>query len=235
MFKYLKIQAEEENIELKPQTIHCDFEKGAIKPIKYHFPGIKVIGCHFHYTSAIYKKIAEIGLKNLYSENNKFKSWIRMFMALPFVKLDDIDCCFEELKDTKPEIDEEDKKIEQFIEYFENTWISDQCHFDRSLWNIYDQYSSRTNNISETYNHQINGQVIAPNSNVYKILDVLRKQETLTANKFERVNLGKEKKQTTKQQLKDAKIALLKKYYEHGDIDVMDYLMKLNEFIIKYD
>ena len=103
------------------------------------------------------------------------------------------------------------------------------------MWNIYDQYSSRTNNISETYNNQINGQVIAPNSNVYKILDVLRKQETLTANKFERVNLGKEKKQTTKQQLKDAKIALLKKDYDHGDIDVMDYLMKLNEFIIKYD
>jgi hypothetical protein len=37
--------------------------------------------------------------------------------------------------------------------------------------------------------------VIAPDSNVYRILDVLRKQETLTtANKFERVNLGKEKK-----------------------------------------
>ena len=45
----------------------------------------------------------------------------RMFMALPFVKLDDIDCCFEELKETKPEIDEEDRKIDQFIEYFENT------------------------------------------------------------------------------------------------------------------
>jgi len=103
------------------------------------------------------------------------------------------------------------------------------------LWNIYDQYSSRTNNFSETYNHQINGQVIAPNSSFYKILDVLRKQETLTANKFERVNLGKEKKQTTKQQLKDAKKALLKKDYDHGDIDVLDYLMKLNEFIIEYD
>jgi hypothetical protein len=93
-----------------------------------------------------------------------------------------IDCCFEELKETKPEIEEEDKKIDQIIEYFENTWISDRCHFDRSLWNIFDQYLSRTNNISETYNHQINGQVIAPNSNVYKILDVLRKQETLIGN-----------------------------------------------------
>jgi hypothetical protein len=61
-----------------------------------------------------------------------------------------IDCCFEELKKTKPEIEEEDKKIDQFIEYFENTWISDRYRFDRSLWNIFDQYSSRTNNISET-------------------------------------------------------------------------------------
>jgi hypothetical protein len=74
--------------------------------------------------------------------------------------------------------------------------------------------------------------LLLQNSSFYKILD---EQETLTANKFERVNLGKEKKQTTKQQLKDAKKALLKKDYDHGDIDVMDYLMKLNEFIIEYD
>jgi hypothetical protein len=82
-----------------------------------------------------------------------------------------IDCCFEELKGTKPEIEKEDKKIDQF------DWS-----IDRSLWNIFDKYLSRTNNISETYNHQKNGQVIAPNSNVYKILDVLRKQETLIGN-----------------------------------------------------
>jgi hypothetical protein len=37
-----------------------------------------------------------------------------------------IDCRFEELKETKPKIEEEDKKIDQFTEYFENTWISDQ-------------------------------------------------------------------------------------------------------------
>ena len=46
-----------------------------------------------------------------------------------------IDCCFEVLKETKPEIEEEDKKIDQFIEYFENKWISDRFHFDNS-WNI---------------------------------------------------------------------------------------------------
>ena len=34
MFKYLKLQADEENIVLKPETIHCDFEKAAMA-IKY--------------------------------------------------------------------------------------------------------------------------------------------------------------------------------------------------------
>jgi len=55
----------------------------------------------------------------------------------------------------------------------------------------------------------------------------------IISNLFERVSLGKEKK--TKQQLKDAKIALLKKDYEHCTIDAMDYLIKLREFIIHYD
>ncbi len=47
-----------------------------------------------------------------------------MFMAVLFVKLDDIDCFFEKLKETKLEIEEEDKKIVQFIEYFEKTCIN---------------------------------------------------------------------------------------------------------------
>ena len=95
---------------------------------------------------------------------------------LPFLKLDDIDECFDELKDSTPSI-ENKNAVDLFIKYFENTWIKENCHFDRSIWNLYDQYSSRTNNISETYNHKVNGQVMSANSNIYKILDLLRKQE----------------------------------------------------------
>jgi hypothetical protein len=49
------------------QPIECDIlyinaEMDKIKAIKYHFPGVKIIGCHFHFTSAIYKKLVEIGI-----------------------------------------------------------------------------------------------------------------------------------------------------------------------------
>ena len=36
-------------------------------------------------------------------------------------------------------------------------------------------------------------------SNVYKVLDLTQKQETLTSTKYERVNAGQEKKQTNSQ------------------------------------
>ena len=99
------------------------------------------------------------------------------------------------MKETKPILSGEvdNIKIDQFIKYFQKTWISENCNFDRSVWNFFKQYS-RTNNLNETYNHKVNGQVILAHSHIYKILDLLQKQETLTANKFMRVNLGAEKR-----------------------------------------
>ena len=55
MLTQLKLRASEANLELKPEFISCDFEKGAIKAFKLHFPGVKIQGCHFHFTSAIRK------------------------------------------------------------------------------------------------------------------------------------------------------------------------------------
>ena len=98
-------------------------------------------------------------------------------MAFPFLMLDDIDEVWEEMTESKPDLGEHN-----FL------------HFPRDLWNMFDIYSSRTNNICETYNHAINGQVMNSKSNVFKILDLTQKQETSISVKYERVNLGIEKK-----------------------------------------
>ena len=111
--------------------------------------------------------------------------------------------------------------------------LNEKCHFDRKDWNLWDRYSSRTNNLSETYNHKINGQVISSKSNVFKVLDVVQKQEALTSVTFERVNLGKVKKSTNAQQVKDASIALLKQKYKNNELEVMDYLIKISSFVKK--
>ena len=96
-------------------------------------------------------------------------------------------------------------------------------------------FSSRTNNISESYNHQINGQVDNSKSNVYKVLDVVKKQEALTSTKYERVNLGQEKKTVTAQMVKDNQIALLENQYKHGEIEIIDFLEKCSQYVKNFD
>ena len=67
------------------------------------------------------------------------------------------------------------------------------------------------------------------------MLDLTKKEESLASVSYGRVNNGQEKRQTNKQVVKDAKTALLKKYYENGSLEVMDYLLKVSEFSKKYD
>lgn len=63
---------------------------------------------------------------------------------------------------------------------------------------------------------------------------MVQDQESLIATKYQRVLLGQENKRKTSQQLKDAKIALLKKQYKHGELDVLDYLIKISSFVQEY-
>jgi hypothetical protein len=157
-------------------------------------------------------------------------------MAFPFLMLGDIDDVLEEMKDSRPDLNDlNSRKLDQFFEYFEETWLNEKCHFDRKDWNLWDRYSSRTNKLSETYNHKINGQVISSKSNVYKVLDVVQKQEALTSVNFERVILGKVKKTTNALQVKEAKIALLKEKYKNNELEVMYYLMKVSSFVKNYN
>ena len=127
-------------------------------------------------------------------------------------------------------------ELEEFIEYFDSTWIKDGCHFNKEIWNIFKEYSSRTNNICESYNHKVNSGIISAKSNIYKVLDLVKKEECLTSVAYEKVNIrDNEKKGTNAQQVKDAKIDLLKCEYENGKLDVMDYLFKVSDYGKNYD
>ena len=100
-------------------------------------------------------------------ENKQFKTWIRMIMSFPFLMLEDVDEVWEEMLASKPVLGGiDDEKVDQFVDYFEKTWLNENCHFPRSSWKLYKEYSSRTNNISERFSHQMNGQVLSAKSNI---------------------------------------------------------------------
>lgn len=63
MINMLKDVADGLNLTLNPSCIMIDFEKGAIQASKRYSPTAKISGCHFHFCSAIFKKISCLGLK----------------------------------------------------------------------------------------------------------------------------------------------------------------------------
>jgi hypothetical protein len=177
-------------------------------------------------------------MKKLYSENNKFKTWVRMLMCLPFLNLksyedeDHIDVCWTELKDDLCDLDETDnKKRDQLIEYFGSTWIGPNATFPREIWNLYDNISHRTNNISETYNKKLNKEISKPDPNIYKLVDIIKEQEVLTSVSYEKANLGHKKSRRTKEDLKDKEIEILKIKYNTKQIELMEYLLALSEYV----
>ena len=58
-----------------------------------------------------------------------------MLQAFPFLKNEDVDECWYEMKESKPifKNDLDNRKIDQFILYFEKTWVSENGQFDRSI------------------------------------------------------------------------------------------------------
>ena len=77
---------------LIPEISHftCDFEKAVWKCIRELYPLIKLRGCNFHFCQAIWKHVCDIGLKTAFNKNMPVRIIIRKFMALAYLKSEDI-------------------------------------------------------------------------------------------------------------------------------------------------
>ena len=123
-------------------------------------------------------------------------------------------------------------RINELVEYLENTWISPTALFKRELWNHWDTKEIRTNNTCEGYNNRINRMTSAKNPNIFKVIELFRKEEILASNKLVKAKLGKFKKPITSMTLKNEKIMSLKKDLTNGVYNSnFDYLLDCFQFI----
>lgn len=71
-----------------------------------------------------------------------------------------------------------------------------------------------------------------PDPNIYKLIEIIQDQETLTSVSYEKANLGHKKSRRTKE---DKKIEILKLKYDTNKIEMMDYLMLISEYVQDFD
>ena len=168
-----------------------------------------------------------------------------MFRPLLYLEIGDIDEAFENLLSNLPGVGNENRKIQQFVHYLRSTWIGTgpgkdtkvltNAMFDRSVWNLHEYLTYRTTNIAETYNKRLNDKISKPDPIIYNLIDVVKGEETLKAVEFEKANLGKKKPRRTKNELKDAKITILKLKYSSGEMEMMDLLKECSQILKEFD
>ena len=84
LFQEVNELAEENDLELKPEFVLTDFEKGAINAIISEFPNARSKGCHFHLGQSFYRQVQDAGLTQQYGADENFSLLIRHISALAF-------------------------------------------------------------------------------------------------------------------------------------------------------
>ncbi|XP_068237065.1 uncharacterized protein [Palaemon carinicauda] len=146
--------------EIAPVSISCDYEKAFHNAFLSVFNNAEVLGCFFHLSQAVWRKIQDLGLNDLYCGSEEVRKYTKMLVALAFVPPNEIVNVFELLQDVVPD------ELDDLVLYFEDTWIGRPCRrgrrrnamFPPSVWSVYERVLSelpRTNNSLEGWHRAI--------------------------------------------------------------------------------
>ena len=138
--------------EIAPSYILCDYEKVFHKAFLSVLGNAEVFGCFFHLSQAVWRKIQDLDLTNLYCSSEEIRKYTKMLLALAFVPPIAIINVFESLHGVIPD------ELDDLVLYFQDTWIGRPCRrggrrreamFPPSVWSVYERVVSehpRTNN-----------------------------------------------------------------------------------------
>ena len=81
----------------EPSFIISDYETGFIAAVKKLMPQVDHLGCYFHYTQAVLRKIRNFGLIIAYRNNRPFHLLCRKIFSLGFLPIDHVITNFDNL------------------------------------------------------------------------------------------------------------------------------------------
>ena len=80
---------------------------------------MSLLGCLFHFGQCVWRHVQDNGLAKKYQEHDDFRSNIKKLIALAYLPLDDIIIGFDLVAA------EFDDDADDFLDYFEKTWIGE--------------------------------------------------------------------------------------------------------------
>ena len=185
-----------------PPIFHCDFENSIIRAVKDVFPTTRLLCCDTHFKRALRTNLQKHHLIAAYNSDPRLQQFIRYLWALSLLPIEDISKVWSEFVILNiPEVEDnewpnvEPGDLDQFVTYFENTWIGGRNRrtgrpqnpkFKHGLWNKNEAIlrgDDLTTNSSEGYNLQL--KLAMPKSaNLWNMIISIMKEDSLVALKL---------------------------------------------------
>ena len=174
------------------ETVTIDFEAAMWFAIPSVFPDITILGCCFHWTQAVWRKVQELGLQVLYSNDDKTHKFIRKLLSLPYLPAEHINAVFTALqrKATTP-------PLQQLTNYISTTWINSSV-WPIPSWSVFGRYT-QTNNDVEGWHFRMNAKAKKGQLSFYMLIQLLY-EESQSVNV--QIRLVKENKLSRQEQSK---------------------------------
>ncbi|CAF4511903.1 unnamed protein product [Rotaria socialis] len=192
-----------------------------------------ICSCLFHFGQCIWRHLQSLGLQKKYQEDKYFHWNVRKLLALAFVPVVDVIKAFEFIADAFNDDDDED-----FIDYFEKTWIGEPKKrgvgrknplFTIDLWNVYDRESAnlpRSNNSIEGWHNAFAKRVSIAHPTITKLTDKIRREQSKFEVDIAQIRQGQEPKpkKATYRKLDDRIKRLVDDYHNVHLVDYMNGL-----------
>ena len=174
----------------------CDFNLACIKALFYIFPNIDLIPCYFLFITNILKKLPETK-----SNDEEIKSRAMKLLTnikiLCFIKIENLNLFYNKIKH------EFYSEFESFFKYFEKNYINSDKFGELSFnYNslIFSNYSDDikfyTNNITESFNKQLNTKYIGGaktfflfKTALFEIIDLYKNKNKYKPKKYQLLKL----------------------------------------------
>lgn len=242
VFEWIKGFAVLNNIQIAWEKFTVDFESGLLPALKESFPQVQLTCCYFHFTQAIIRKNAELGLSIHYKDNlYGVKKFIWQVFVLAFLPADEVAAKFALLPRPVfniaiPAEAAASLLFDQLIAYLIHTWVGSEAGpagpavvpmFPPAYWSVYEvDDDHRTNNNLESWHKQIASKCGGPYKKVYEVIEVLKHEQLYSEAKKTKLlgglRIGRGST-SLKQRQKYQRLNELRDYYMDQQISQTDY------------
>ena len=159
-----------------------DFEAAIMNAATQIFPGIRIKGCYFHFTKAVYRRIKKLGLARAYERDQALQRFVQKVMAMGFLPLNILRANWRNLQQAPNTVAllQQYQRLNRFVRYFSRNWMNPNGIFRPMRWNVYMRpMEYRTNNAVEAFNRAWNWFVGVRHPSLWVFLTKLRQQKAL--------------------------------------------------------